>query len=201
MTYSPSNVVGDYFEDYACRVFDLDRNDPKLVGNVPDLMAKDGSFFVECKAASFKNGGVIKEEQLFRFNKDISVRRFYVFVFHPICENMHQNYPTARRLRNAFDRSSGQFQTYLFPLSIVLAHFDKTHKRIKYPGMTYEDKFCQLRYRPAQKIFQLDSGEFFRLGLDPKQYQQRELHERVHILTRQGHLEDKLLGSFHPEFL
>jgi hypothetical protein len=199
--YNPSNVVGDYFEDYACRVFGLDRTDPKLLGNVPDLMAKDGSFFVECKVSSFKNGGVVKGEQLFRFDREISVKRFYVFIYHPVCEKMEDNYPTERKLRNAFDRSLNLVQVYLFPLSIVLAHYAREPKSVKYPGRSYEVQFCKLKYKQAQGIYRLDPEMFSTLSLDPKQYQQKELHERVHVLTRQGHLEDKLVGSFHLESL
>lgn len=185
-------------------MFDLVRIDMHEEGNVPDLRARDGSFYVECKASSIKSssGGVIKGKQLVRFLEEINQRRFYAFAYHPICDRMKDNYPTARRLRNELSRTSNQVQYFTFPFSILCAFYQLKPHRYKdkaRKGNEGKQPFTTMSYREAQMIFSLDT-EFFRaLRLNPDEYKPNQFHERVHILTRQGNLEDKLKENFHPE--
>ena len=196
--YSPPRIVGDYFEIKIAETFDLVRIDIARDGNIPDLRARDGSFYMECKASSVDrtHGGVVKGKQLVRFLEEINKRRFYAFAYHVVTENMQENYPTARRLRNQFSRTSHQVQYFVFPFSIVLAFYLLKPK--SYKDLARKEPFVKLSYKQAQLIYSLDE-EFLRLGLDPREYKQKELHERVHLLTRQGNLEDRLVNSFHPE--
>jgi hypothetical protein len=146
--YEPRRIVGDFFEQRVMRLFDLVLADAESSGTVPDLVSKDCSFFVEVKASAYDNGGVINRTQLHRFSEDISVRRFYAFVYHSISRHMTKEYPTPRRLKCALDLRS----LYLFPFSIVKAHFEKSRKRI-HPK---HDDFVQLRESLAQAIFEGD---------------------------------------------
>ncbi len=201
--WNPSNVVGDYFERRISRLFGLIRMDVNEEGLVPDFRARDQSFYVECKASSRKSssGGVIKGEQISRFLDEIEQRRFYALAFHPIIDKMVSAYPTARRLKNALAKTSDQVEYFIFPFSVICAFYVSKKPRYKYRDRKKREPFTTLSYNEARRIFSLDTEYFASLGLDPKQYQQRELHERVHILTRQGRLEAELVKSFHPEFL
>jgi hypothetical protein len=37
------------------------------------------------------------------------------------------------------------------------------------------------------------------LGLEQEDYKMAKPHEKIHIVTRQGHLEQQILDSLHPE--
>jgi len=188
--YEPRRIVGDFFEQRVMRLFDLVRADVESLGIAPDLRSKDGSFFVEVKASAYDNGGVINRTQLRRFSDDISVRRFYAFVYHSISRDMTKDYPTPRRLKCALDLRS----LYLFPFSIVKAHFEKSRKRI-HPK---HDDFVQLRESLAQAIFEGDKSAWEHLGLEQEDYKMAKPHEKIHIVTKQGHLEQQILDSLHP---
>ncbi|MFH0831490.1 MAG: hypothetical protein V1886_01325 [archaeon] len=50
--YQAKIVVGDFFEQKVMQLFDLVRADSHAFGEVPDLVSRDGSFFVEVKASA-----------------------------------------------------------------------------------------------------------------------------------------------------
>lgn len=186
-------IVGDFFEKKIMNIFDLIRTDVNALGHVPDLMSKDGSFFVEVKASAYDNGGVINKTQLFRFDKEINIRRFYAFPYHSINKHMQIYYPTEKELRNALDLRS----LYLFPFSIVKAYFEKSKKRI-HPK---HDDFVQLDEKSSKRIFQEDLQLWRFLDLDKDKYVLTELHERIKLTTREGYLEQQIKNSFHSEFI
>lgn len=191
--YQAKIVVGDFFEQKVMQLFDLVRADSHAFGEVPDLVSKEGSFFAEVKASAYNNGGVINKAQLLRFDRKISAKRFYAFAYHSIGRNMQRDYPTEDKLKNALNLKS----LYLFPFSIIKAHFDMSEK-ITNPK---HDDFVQLKERTAQDIFDWAIRAWSHLGLSISEYKRIQPHEKIHIVTREGYLEHQILSSFHPEFL
>jgi len=191
--YSSKKIVGDFFEERVVNLFDLVRIDENGVGLTPDLVSKKGEFFVEVKGSAYNNGGVIKQRQLYRFDRDIAVRRFYAFGFHSIASDMERLYPNEERLKKALDVRS----VFLFPFSIVKAHYERSKKRYHHQV----DFFVQLRESLAQAIFSGDSDAWKHLGIESGGYKKSQPHKKVHILTTDGALEKKILTNFHPEFL
>jgi hypothetical protein len=189
--YNARKAVGDFFEEKITEIFNLIRIDPRSLGNVPDLISEDGSFFVEVKASSYSNGGVINREQLFRFDKEIAIKRFYAFAYHSINRDMEKDYLDKTKLRKALDLRS----LYLFPFSIVKAYFENTPKRIN----PKHDVFVQLREKQADEIFNGNINEWNKLDLCFLDYKQAEPHEKIHILTRNGNLEKEILESIRYE--
>lgn len=187
-TYEPRLVVGDFFEKRVMLLFDLVRADVENTGEVPDLVSRTGSFFVEVKASAYRNGGVIKRKQLYKFDEEICVRRFYAFAYHPICEDMLRNYPSKVGLRRALDLKS----VYLFPFSIVRAHFESSNKR----RHSDYDEFVQLREWQARAIFEGDEEIWLKLGLCQKEYEAEIPSEGIYVMTRQGYLKKEILSSF-----
>jgi len=192
--YNPRLVVGAFFEQKVGDLFSMIRIDSSLSGNAPDLAAEDGSFYVEVKASAFDNGGVIKERQLLRFDSQISARRFYAFAYHniPNKRGMRRNYSECELLAALKLRS-----LYLFPFSIVTAFFEKSSKR-KYRIM---DNFVTLNESTANTIFAKDRGIWKKLGLDANEYKTAERFKKIHIVTRNGNLEEHILNSIRPEVL
>jgi len=191
--YSATQIVGDFFERKVRRIFELERTDPHALGVAPDLISRDGSFYVEVKASAYNNGGVINKRQLYGFDEDIEVRRFYAFVYHSIAGHMQRDYPTEKKLRNALDLRS----LFLFPFSITKAHFENSKIR-KNPK---HDDFVQLRESLAQRIFELDDEAWAHLNLKKSDYKMTRPHEKISIVTRGGHLEQQILDAFHPELI
>jgi hypothetical protein len=191
--YDAKHVVGDFFEQKVMGLFDLVRTDQNMLGVVPDLISRDGSFYVEVKASAYDNGGVINKTQLYRFDEEIFIRRFYAFAFHSINRHMQRGYPTENGLRSALDLRT----LFLFPFSVTKAYFEKSKKRV-HPK---HDDFVQLRENLARKIFEGHRDTWEYLGLRQEEYKKAKPHEKIHILTRNGYLEQQILDSFHPEFL
>ncbi len=191
--YSATQIVGDFFERKVMRIFELERTDPGALGVAPDLISRDSSFYVEVKASAYNNGGVINRGQLYRFDEDIGVRRFYAFAYHSIARDMQRNYLTEKMLRNALKLRS----LFLFPFSVTKAHFENSKIR-KNPK---HDDFVQLRESLAQRIFELDEEAWEHLGLKKKDYKMIRPHEKIYIVTRNGHLEQQILDSFYPELI
>ena len=106
---------------------------------------------------------------------------------------MQSRYPTDRRLRKELDLRS----LYLFPISIVVAHFNNTHKR----KHSSADRFVQIKERFATNVYRRKTNTWQHLGLEQGDYSFLQPHERVHILTRRGYLERQILESFSPEFV
>jgi hypothetical protein len=191
--YNAKKVVGDVFEQKVMQLFDLVRTDRYALGLVPDLISRDSSFFVEVKASAYDNGGVITRMQLYRFDEEIWIRRFYAFVYHSINKNMQRDYPTEIELKRALDLRS----LFLFPFSIAKAHFEHSKIRIT----PRHDDFVQLRESLAKNIFEGNTDIWKNLGLETKNYKGARPHEKIHILTREGYLEQQIMDSFHQEFL
>ena len=193
--YDPRPVVGEFFERKVMQLFNLVKADTENSGEVPDLISRNGSFFVEVKGSSFNNGGVIKRSQLYNFEDNINVRRFYAFAYHSIDTHkpMQKDYPTPQELRLALDLRS----LYLFPFSIIKAHFEK-HQDEKSPKRDY---FVKLREVVARAIFEGDEEIWRQFGLRTAQYKRTSPHQKVHIITNQWHLEKQILDSLHLEFI
>jgi hypothetical protein len=189
--FNPSDVVGYFFEDKVSRLFNIEWADVAALGHVPDLVSKDRLFFVEVKSSSYNNGGVINMGQLRRFERNIMVRRFYAFPFHPLKVGEARRFPTEAALRRALSLKS----LYLFPFSVAKAHFETSRKvRPK-----RHDVYVQLRESLARKIFEKDPEAWEKLGLDKDQYKAVSPHEKIHIMTRNGYLEQQLLDSFNAK--
>jgi hypothetical protein len=187
-------IVGEFFEEKLMKLFDLIRIDKKsgeIPGKVPDLISKDYSFYVEVKASAYNNGGVIKGEQLSKFDKEIEKRRFYAFAYHSIkrSTSMHENYKTEGELRKALDLRS----LYIFPFSIIKAHYNHSAKQ------PYIDRgmYAQLNEIEAEKIFLGNTETWAKLNLDREKYIPAKLNEKVKIMTREGYLEKNLRDSFN----
>jgi hypothetical protein len=106
---------------------------------------------------------------------------------------MQRDYPTEKELKSALDLRS----LFLFPFSIIKAHFENSKKR-KHPNHDY---FVQLRESLAQGIFGLDEEVWGHLGLKKEEYQMSRPHEKIHIVTREGYLEQQILDSFRSELI
>lgn len=169
-------VVGRHFEDIVSEIFRLRISDIKSLGNVPDLMSRDDSFYVEVKASAYNNGGVIKGEQLSRFNKEINAKRFYAFCYHSL-KNMERDYKTKKSLIKALDLKS----LYMFPFSIVKSFYDNSKKR----HVTGHFNFVSLNERTAERIFRKDEGEWNKLRLNLEDYCFFE-KDKLHVLTRKN---------------
>ena len=188
--YNPQRVVGNFFEPIVMNIFQLAKSDSE---DKPDLVSPDGSFYMEVKASSFKNGGVVKANQLWRYDQKINARRFYAFPFH-LATDIQDNYHTARALRQALSLRS----LYIMPFSVVRAYFQVTNKK-QYPYGA--DSFVLMRESLANKIFTGEREVWDKLGLDKREYKMTQPHGRVYLITRNGNLENELLASFHPEFV
>jgi len=190
-SFDPREVVGKFFEEKVRKLFNLEWADVRELGHIPDFVSKDRTFFVEVKAAAYDNGGVINMGQLRRFDREIIARRFYAFPYHSINRGQAHLFPTKEALENALDLRS----LYLLPFSIVKAHFEESWKIRN----SKHDAYVQLRESKARKIFEKDSEAWNDLGLDPSQYKMAKPHEKIHIITRNGYLEQQLLDSLHTE--
>lgn len=188
--YNPQQVVGAFFEKKIMQLFDLTKADIKNNGNVPDLISKDLSFFVEVKASAYDNGGVINKTQLYRFDKNINLRRFYAFAYHSLSRGtcLKKTFPKADLLIQSLDLRS----LYLFPFSLVKAYFESSKKR-ENPN---HDTFVQLRESMADRIFKKDEEIWEKFDLNQNKYQTISLSEKVHLITNQGNLEKQILESF-----
>ena len=186
-------IVGDFFEKKVANLFNLSFPSEKNPDAVPDLISRDSSFYVEVKASSYTNGGVINERQLLKFNRGLNIRRFYAFVYHSIQRNMRNNYLTGKDLKSALDLRS----LFLFPFSIIKAYFDNSPKR-KNPR---HDTFVQLRESKAKAIFEGDRATWAHLRLCYNDYKLVKPHKKIHILTRNEFLEQKILSSLYLESL
>ena len=189
--YNPRNVVGEFFEQKTMRIFNLSRSDGGHSGKSPDLVSKDGSFYVEVKASAYDNGGVINKNQIYRFEEEIKERRFYAFPFHSITKDMSKRYSNPTRLITALDLRS----LYLFPFSIVLAHFENSEIKTT----AKHDGYVQLNEERAKMIFGKNAEFWNHLGLNPSDYKMKKLHEKVFVVTKDGYLEDKIACMFHPK--
>jgi len=190
--YHPQSIVGEVFEKKLMQIFDLAKVDISGSGHVPDLASKDFSFYVEVKASAYNNGGVIKGPQLKRFDKNMAAKRFYAFAYHSITDPMHKVYLTRARLKNALDLKS----LFLFPFSIVKAHYNNSKKvSSKY------FEFVQMKESTAQKVFDKNELVWEFLRLNKEDYKMNKPHEKIHIITREGNLEKEILNYFHPELL
>jgi hypothetical protein len=189
--FDPRRAIGGFFEAKAARMFGLEWADVMALGHIPDLVSKDRSFFIEVKSSAYDNGGVINMGQLRRFDREITARRFYAFAYHSINRGMAKDFRTEKALRDALAIRS----LYVFPFSIVRAHFEKSWKIRN----SRHDTYVQLRESLAKRIFSKDAKAWEALGLDRGQYNAVSPHEKVHIMTRSGYLEQQLLDSFNPE--
>ena len=189
MSYDSRHVVGDFFEELVSEMFGLERIDPDLQGQKPDLYSERFDFYVEVKSSFYRTGGVIKERQLNRYNT--KERRFHAFPYHSIAK-IQETCPTEQDLRDVLDLKS----FYLFPYSVARACFDVFTKRGD--GVTHE-KFVTLSESKARRIFRGEEKIWEELGLDLDEYETTSPHRKVNIMTRRGHLERKLLQSFNPD--
>ncbi len=189
--YSPQRVVGDFFEKLVADLFELERQDPRSEGRRPDLYSLKYDFHVEVKASCFKTGGVIKGKQLEGF-EDFHSRRFYAFPYHSIEIKMRDNYPSPEALVNALDLRS----LFLFPISIIQAHFLCSTKR-KRP----DDMFVTLNEASAREIYLRSREAWRKLRLNQEDYEMAKIHEKVYLITRGDHLKQEIRDSFHPDFL
>ena len=192
--YCPKQVVGDVFEQKVAQIFNLIRIDGKLSGNVPDLISRDLSFYVEVKASAYDNGGVIKGAQLMKFDRGISKKRLYAFAYHvlSIRNKMSEEYPTEEELRNALNLKS----LYLFPFSIVWSFYNHSKERGGQNGL-----FVQMRESDAEKIFSGQGSVWGIMQLRKRNYRTSQPFPKVHIITREGQLEEQIVDSIRPEFL
>jgi hypothetical protein len=182
-------IVKNKFEKRVAKIFGLVFPDKKYQDIWPDLISKDGSFLVEVKASSYVNGGVINKKQLNKFDKQTNKRRFYAFPYHSITKDMGKNYPTKKALEEALDLKS----LFLLPFSIVKSHFDNSHKR----ETPHHDTFVQLIESKAENIFGGNKKTWTHLKLCYDYYKPISPHKRIHILTKNGYLEEKILSSFN----
>jgi hypothetical protein len=185
MGLNAQKVVGDFFEDFVQNAFDLIPSGSK---ELPDRMSKDGSYFVEVKAGSINNCGVLKQKQLLRYDQEIEQRRFFAFCFHPLTGKLRDQYLTPDALRSDLSLHS----LYLFPFSIAWAHFPNSNIN-DYPR---GDQVVKMKLNTATNIFNMNKKEWERLSLDRGDYKKTKPHKKVHIITREGHLEKELLKSF-----
>ena len=189
----PREVVGTHFEKLVKNIFNLLEPDSREYGLMPDLTSREGSFDVEVKASSYTNGGVINEKQLMGFNNFNEVKRFYAFAYHSITKNMKKKYPTADKLKDALELKS----LYLFPLSIVKAHFETSKKR----KPKNHDAFVSLKEKHAKEIFELEKGIWNRLKLNQDDYNLVQPHDNVYIVTKFKFAEEEILNSFNFKHL
>ncbi len=180
-------IVGNLFEKKVKNLFGSSSPIINNPNTVPDIIFN--SFCIEVKASSYTNGGVINKRQLFRYDKKTNKKRFYAFAYHSILKDMRKNYPTQEALEDALDLKS----LFLFPFSIVKAYFNNSPKR-KNPR---HDTFVQLIESKAGNIFGGDKQTWAHLKLCYDCYKPISPHERIHILTKNGHLEEKILSSFN----
>ena len=178
-------VIGNFFEEEVMRIFSLERADILSEGNVPDTRAKDKSFYVEVKASSYTNGGVITSRQLDRFDKEINSKRFYAFCYHSITKHLERDYKTEKLLTNALDLKS----LYLFPFSIVKSHYINSNKR---GCSSIPFVYVQLKESDASRIFQKDNETWEKLRLEAKDYDFFQ-KKNLYVVTRQGKL-DEIVG-------
>lgn len=184
----PRKTIGNFFEQKITRMLDLERTP----GYVPDLTSRDGSYYIEVKASAFDNGGVINRRQLYTFDR-LSVKRFYAFAYHPISKrvNIESTYLTEEDLRKALMLKS----VFIFPFSIIKAYFERMPKK----SHPQHDDFVQLEEKRALAIFSKEAEIWERLFLPSITYKATQPHERVHLLTKNGNLEQEILKAFHPE--
>jgi hypothetical protein len=186
LTYCPKHVVGNWGEELVAGAFDLVRADREFEGRVPDLIDKKGRYCVEVKASHYQNGGVIKIPQINGFGSIYELKRFYAFVFHTV-EGI-----TKRGLSESqLVRELHAIGIYIFPYSVVLKHCQTSHLK-KSP----DSEFGQLDMNLAHQIIHGNTSEWERLGLDNSEYEVRNPHPRVYIMTHGRNLQKVLLGSF-----
>ncbi|MBW3002657.1 hypothetical protein KY338_05860 [Candidatus Woesearchaeota archaeon] len=191
--YDPRKTVGNWGEAIVREAFNLVSTENE---ELPDLISKDGSFYVEVKTSAYNNGGIIKGKQLARFDEQVNKRRFYAFAFHQIsiAVRLKKKYCTTGKLYTALTLKS----LYLLPFSVVMAHFDASKKK-PYKG---EDVFVQLNEKQAEHICSGDYG-IWRVSLQllPISYSRCRLHEKVQVITKDGALEHRIKKAFNPKVI
>lgn len=193
--YCLKQVVGDVFEEKVKKIFNLLKIDGESSGNVPNLISRDFSFYVEVKASAYDGGGVIKKLQLFRFDQTIYAKRFYAFVYHRLSvkNNMQKLYPSKEELIGALELNS----LYLFPLSIVRAFYKHSEKN----PCGKHNRSVQLRQNTAEDIFSGEREIWEKIELNSKHYRTAQPFPDLNIMTRKGQFEEQILASIRPEFL
>ncbi|MBW3022808.1 hypothetical protein KY308_01780 [Candidatus Woesearchaeota archaeon] len=185
---NPQKVVGEFYERKVADILGLVPVDKSSNGEIADLMEKNGSYFVQVKASSFTNGGVIKGKQLAKFGELCDTRKFYALAFHTITENMRKSYATAEDLRKALDLKS----LFILPFSIVEAFYNCSNKK-PYP----HDNFVQINEITALKIFLGDGEVWEKLGLDKNKYYRTGVHRKIYLITNTGNLEMEIIKSIN----
>lgn len=190
LSYDPKRVVGDVFEAKVATIFDLKRVDSRQIGRNPDLVSKDGKFSVEVKAGGKDNCAVIRGNQIIRFNDDTTnTRRFYALAYHAV-EGIEKRGISKKQLR----RELQLIALYLFPFSVVWAHYQHSPKKL----YSDNDDYVPLKRIEAQKIFEGNLVSWSRLGIDYSLYQTIIPHRKIFIMTKQGNLEKEILASLNP---
>jgi hypothetical protein len=184
----PKQVVGEFFEKYVKRRFNLTKTSKK---ELPDLISKEYPFYVEVKAS--QHGNVIKEKQLKRFDTEIDARRFYALCYHPL-KDLKKNYQDECSLFSALYNCKRSI--YMFPFSIVKAHFE-TGKKQDYGK---NDRFVHFRKNQASDIFDEDMETWKELGLKSGDYRCSYKHPQVFLITRKNDcaLEAMVRNSYTP---
>jgi len=186
-------VVGKFFEEKTMQIFNLEVADSL---SLPDLVSKDKSFYVEVKSSAYTNGGVIKEHQLNRFDREINAKRFYAFCYHSICKNMEKDYKTEKDLVKNLKMKS----LYLFPFSIVKSHYEHSKKRFYQDNSQHKTiYYVQIVESLANKIFCRNPEIWNKLELNPKNYNFLE-RGIISVITREGKLEDRIKNCFSEFF-
>jgi hypothetical protein len=182
-------IVGGWFEEKISRILNLRKTNGI---DEPDRISKDGKFYVEAKASSYLNGGVIKREQLEKFNGLINAKRFYAFGYHSITKNMMRDYNTEKSLRTALDKNFKS--VYLFPFSIVKAFYENS-KESFVPG---HFSYVLMREHHAKEIFLYDLAIWDKLKLDYNKYG-FYARWKINIMTNQRNLEKDIVDSLNEK--
>jgi hypothetical protein len=183
-------IVGNFFEEKVSEIFNLERTDRI---DLPDRISKDKRFYVEIKGSSYINGGVIKKEQLYKFDDIINARRFYAFGYHSIKKDMMKKYRTKKTLLKDLDLRS----LFLFPFSIVKAHYENSKKRYYQDYSQHKTiYYVQIKESLAKKIFNKNKDAWKALSLDTANYK-FFMKRNIHVITREGNLEDALKEALY----
>jgi hypothetical protein len=136
------------------------------------------------------NGGVIKREQLEKFNGLINAKRFYAFGYHSITKNMMRDYSTEKELVKALEKNFRS--AYLFPFSIIRAFYENSTQSFVPGHFTY----VSMREHHANEIFLYDYAMWEKIKLDSNKYGFYAI-KKLSIMTYQGNLEKEITDSIN----
>jgi len=191
--YNVRKAVGKYFERKLGRIFGLIEVDIADRGDKPDLSTADSKIYFESKASHYKNGGVIKGNQLKVFERE-GYDCLFAFQYHSLL-GISKRFPSKTSLLRALKLRA----MFIFPFEVVKSFYGTPSVRVFHHPHLGDMDFAQVTEKQAADIFNGDPNTWKLLGLDYSKYCRKQPHDKVNIMCKDEKTLEKLLDDFNPD--